>query len=800
MPSQSDISASIIQALGITDPDLDTSIGTTSRKIIDACAGAMADNSTDDHLLNYQYDIESKQGADLDTFVQLFGLARIGARRATGSVLFSRSADAAGVSSVIPVNTSVATADGTVTATTTLPVVFSPTQLAAVVPAMATLGGSAGNTGSGTLVQILSPLTSITNVTNIQALTNGTDQETDAQLRTRWKQTVFRNLAGTEQMYLGIALDDPDCYAANVIGASRTWKEQLQMQTVGPNVQATSTLSSAVFIYPDTITVTRSAVASSTTLSGDTTLPTVSVLTVASTSGFSASGSLSVNGVAVTYSAISGSTFTGVALDTDNSAISTTLPNGSAVIQTDVNGDVMLLNYDYTFNTTVNPPIITSTGTNSRISNGANYDVSYEYVPSASRNIPQKYINNRIDVWCAGQRVIPAQQTVIFSGANIFTNTSTDIYYAPLYIRPDGTTPNAVLTAPIANTPTTAGSGGTFTAGTYFYKITAINSTGESLPSNEVSHSVVLNGTLTPTWAAVTGATGYKVYRGTSAGAENKLVTTTGAVTTFTDTGTAGTTATVPSANTSGSVIVPLAFGPILSLPSTITVSAVVYTYGTDYWIVHRNDAFGYTPNSIFGIEWRVAHKPADNTTVTIGTNSDTSTGYSYNDVPRAIQAQVDNWRLVGTDAKAHSAKTISLRVNLAMMYSRNSAPSVVNSNVEQALASFLQSLNFGTTMQASDVLSVVSRVPGVDNVRFLDASDFPSYTSMTANNFNVGIQSVIPNSGSLTVINSYVNTTNGRAIDVTFDASQVLVLDSTNGLFVQRLAQNNFYSSSGGF
>jgi hypothetical protein len=97
-----------------------------------------------------------------------------------------------------------------------------------------------------------------------------------------------------------------------------------------------------------------------------------------------------------------------------------------------------------------------------------------------------------------------------------------------------------------------AGAGGTFAAATYFWKLTVLDAKGESLPSNEVSLVLALNATAPLSWAAGVGATGYKLYRGTVAGAENVLVTTLGAVTTYTDTGTAGTAATVPLTDTSG--------------------------------------------------------------------------------------------------------------------------------------------------------------------------------------------------------------------------------------------------------
>jgi hypothetical protein len=54
MASQSDVSTQLIQALGISVPDLDTSVGSVARKIIDAVSSQIADASVDTQLLTYQ--------------------------------------------------------------------------------------------------------------------------------------------------------------------------------------------------------------------------------------------------------------------------------------------------------------------------------------------------------------------------------------------------------------------------------------------------------------------------------------------------------------------------------------------------------------------------------------------------------------------------------------------------------------------------------------------------------------------------------------------------------------------------
>jgi hypothetical protein len=97
--------------------------------------------------------------------------------------------------------------------------------------------------------------------------------------------------------------------------------------------------------------------------------------------------------------------------------------------------------------------------------------------------------------------------------------------------------------------------GGTFAASTYYYVLTGYNSAGETTGSAEVSATVVLNGSIVITWDPMPGVQGYKIYRATSAGAENvspALVTTIASATTvsYTDTGTATTTGAVPASNT----------------------------------------------------------------------------------------------------------------------------------------------------------------------------------------------------------------------------------------------------------
>ena len=126
----------------------------------------------------------------------------------------------------------------------------------------------------------------------------------------------------------------------------------------------------------------------------------------------------------------------------------------------------------------------------------------------------------------------------------------------PFKIRISGTgSAVAQLATPVNSTFTQADTGGSLAnTTTYYYRIAAINAQGRtSLASTETSQITSGTGagahTMTVTWGAVAGATGYKVY-GRTTGAE-QLIATVGAVLTYTDTGAVTPSGALPGAGTS---------------------------------------------------------------------------------------------------------------------------------------------------------------------------------------------------------------------------------------------------------
>lgn len=137
------------------------------------------------------------------------------------------------------------------------------------------------------------------------------------------------------------------------------------------------------------------------------------------------------------------------------------------------------------------------------------------------------------------------------------------------------------LAPPVQSALATATSGGTITAGTYRYVLTAINANGETTASNE--QTIVTTGstsTVTVTWAAVTGATGYKLYKTAAGGATGTelLYKTVGLVTTDIDTSPGSPTGAFPTSSTAmnpGVYAPPTKYIPFMSESLTSTQATI---------------------------------------------------------------------------------------------------------------------------------------------------------------------------------------------------------------------------------
>jgi uncharacterized phage protein gp47/JayE len=379
MPTTNDIASRIVNSLYLSDPELDTSIGTPLRKIIDAVSDQIAQSASDNFLLNYTYDVDSKSGGDLDDFVSNFGLARLSGQRATGVVTFSRStAIAAAKSAVIPPGTQlVSLSTPPQYVQTTVAAIMAIGQTGSDVPVQAINSGPNGNLLAGTLTTLVSAIDGVSAVTNAQPLVGGTLTETDSQLRNRFKTTAFRNLSGTDSMYRGVCLQtladptDPASLAVtqvNILGATKHTVEQIQVVSG----TATSALTSSAYNYASSVYVGAS-IASGAILSNK--------------SNYTVTVNNGVTPATLTITSVAGG-----------------MPDG-----------VYDLEYDYVPISSRNDPFGT------RWSQGV--------------------VNNRVDIWVNGKTSASATQPAFFVNTLKFNATAGDSLLNTRFVTPSGTNP-----------------------------------------------------------------------------------------------------------------------------------------------------------------------------------------------------------------------------------------------------------------------------------------------------------------------------------------------------------------------
>lgn len=148
------------------------------------------------------------------------------------------------------------------------------------------------------------------------------------------------------------------------------------------------------------------------------------------------------------------------------------------------------------------------------------------------------------------------------------------------------------IRAPVQTAAGTAGSGGLIVDDTYYLKVTALTATGETTGSNEVSVTTTAGeetlSTITANWGLVTYATGYRVYIGTSAGAESSYFEVGAGVSTLLITALPGTTGTVPVTNT--------ATTPFLNTHEFVNIKSITHQIPLNpYWDTYFIDGDNFT-------------------------------------------------------------------------------------------------------------------------------------------------------------------------------------------------------------
>jgi uncharacterized phage protein gp47/JayE len=239
--TQRELALQMIQQLRVLDPSISAEIGTPERKIIDTVAQSLADNQIDLALLSSAFDLDSKFGSDLDKFLGIFGYGRQKGAAATGFVTFSRTT-ASNYDIPIPRGTQLIARNLTnengdtlpdVTFFTTETVTLEQGDLTISAPIRCLIVGTTGNVAANTITAFgRSPTLGITDVTNEVATTGGVNAESDNEVKVRFKNTVFRNLAGTQDQFLALAVATQFTTKANVVGPISRYREYIQVPDV----------------------------------------------------------------------------------------------------------------------------------------------------------------------------------------------------------------------------------------------------------------------------------------------------------------------------------------------------------------------------------------------------------------------------------------------------------------------------------------------------------------------------------------------------------------------------------------
>lgn len=137
----------------------------------------------------YSAFIDYATGDSLDSLAALVGYKRIAARKATGTVTFSRSTPATS-DITISAGTRVATADESVVFKTTEVAILQAGSTSVDVAIEAVEAGSAGNVAANTITKLVDPVSGIESVNNAEPTENGRDAETDEEFRYRIKSTI----------------------------------------------------------------------------------------------------------------------------------------------------------------------------------------------------------------------------------------------------------------------------------------------------------------------------------------------------------------------------------------------------------------------------------------------------------------------------------------------------------------------------------------------------------------------------------------------------------------------------------
>lgn len=233
-------------------PSLDVSETSPVRWLFDTVAElhGKANLATDEAI---SWNIASKTGADLDDFVEHFGMRRMPGRHATGTVtllfgapttrpylvkqgteLYTRSPNSSPKIFLVANDTPIPR----LSAFATLPIISSD------------IGGYY-NVRANEIKEIDEELENLVSIRNEEPLRGGKGEETDGELQKRFRTDLFRNILGNEAWYRQIASRHPQVSAVQLLRPTQEAEEHLKIV----NGQVVCTEDSLKYTYANLFSI-----------------------------------------------------------------------------------------------------------------------------------------------------------------------------------------------------------------------------------------------------------------------------------------------------------------------------------------------------------------------------------------------------------------------------------------------------------------------------------------------------------------------------------------------------------------
>ena len=196
-------------------------------------AESISESYLDQAVHGSSLDIDSKTGVELEGFLAIFGFGRLEGRRATGVVrveLDGPSPDdmliQKGTQFVVPA--SARTGNSPLYFFSTEAVMLTRGLYAVDVPVQCTIVGSVGNVPPGSITSVATGLGAVSAI-NLGAMTGGVNVESDDDLRERFKNTFLRNIAGTSDYYMSLALAHKNVSKVAIYGPTEVYRTQTEV-------------------------------------------------------------------------------------------------------------------------------------------------------------------------------------------------------------------------------------------------------------------------------------------------------------------------------------------------------------------------------------------------------------------------------------------------------------------------------------------------------------------------------------------------------------------------------------------